>query len=580
MKTCLKQIFTAVTASLILAGCSNLNQVEHKNEKCQVSVQFENGGLTRQINPDDYTDEELSNFKFNLIGKSTFGHSYSKENLAFTAKKASIAIEYAPWELTLTAYKEVGEGADKTFVPVLMGNTAVDLTNGGALIKFILTTANLSTAGGVDLDCEYETTDGITANIEKIKVGIYDRLTKEVINETKINPPDDNNFTYECDSLSPDTYTFMVTFYGDAEATKVIGLWSDTITVAPGNITSRKGTNKISIPNVIMEKPAAPQNLKAYYVANSEKDEFYKVKLTWEDKSTNEENFIITLKEYTSNGDANPTTYKILGVEEDATKNKEIFFTSNTRVSGSIVANNKEAVIILPTGKLFDVSIQSYNFAGSSDVCARVDSSSETNGIAIANDKRINKLLITYLFPAAALKTATKTYYGIFTEYKEWAADESAFNLYTINTIASGSKPNLIDNANHEWKKWLDTEGNEATQHETFENATYIAEFNLTYPVEYDVEKFKSFKDGEVTISVADGGSAKNTDKINIAVTGDYDYYQVDFNGSVMYYGPTSTFAFTPGTSVVGTKTISVMAKVKGTINTWVGQSITVDFQN
>lgn len=589
MKVSIKKLVlgSALIISLIFTGCSNFDLTDAKvnqtnSGKCIVPVSINNFPSTRQINPEQFAKDDLK--KITIQGKSSSGYSLEEKELDFTSGTATVALEYDLWELTLTAYKDT-EGT----LPVLSGNTYIDISNGGTKISFSLSTTNVTTEGDVKLSCKYILTSN-NADVTKITAGLYNRLTKETIldkngNSTEINfeKNDEKTFEYEVSNVAPGDYTFMITFYGNS---KIIGNYSDILQIAPGNIT--KG--ELTIPDVILKKPEAPTNLKAFYVKNSETNDYYKLDLIWEDNSNNEDNFIITIFEYTENDDSTPSVYKILGIEDDIDNEKEVFFTSNpTRVSGSILANNKEATLRLPTGKLFDISIQAQNYAGTSDYCNRVssvdDAREEQEGIDIANNKRINKTSIYYSFPNATLLTESKPYFGGYTEYKEWPDDNGTkkFSLLEIKTIASGEKPTLVENG-HEWQRWLNSSKTEATEHTTYNNATYTADFNLSYLVEYDIKDFDTFADDAITATDTSGNdvagsSVKNDEEITIKITGDYESYQIDFDGRTRYYGEDNEYKLSAGINITGTKTITIMAKIKNT-EKWVGKAITVTFEN
>ena len=176
MKISFRKLFSAaLTAALVFAGCSNINDVEKNDPKCLSTVKIdESSSISRQINPEPFTAGDFS--KITLSGKSNYGNTLAEVELTFTDGKAQVALEYAIWELTLKAYNTIG-GTEQV---VLIGKNRADLTNGGTDISFKLTTFNVTTKGYVDLECIYPES---TTSISKIKAGLYNLFTDKAIYE-------------------------------------------------------------------------------------------------------------------------------------------------------------------------------------------------------------------------------------------------------------------------------------------------------------------------------------------------------------------------------------------------------------
>ncbi|MCI6442556.1 hypothetical protein [Treponema sp.] len=373
-------------------------------------------------------------------------------------------------------------------------------------------------------------------------------------------------------AIDPGTYTYKVVFYTGTD-TKV-GLWSDILLIAPGNTTKKT----VNIPYVIKEKPDSPANLCAYYVNDTETNGYYNVKLTWEDKSSNEEYYVITINEYDSYS-ANAVLYKELGIIEKTATNKEVFVSSQEYVSGSILANNTEVELKLPTGKLFDVSIKAVNFAYSSDEVTRTVVPTETAGCtAVAANDKITKTMITYNFPGKTCTIDSNTYFNSYTEYKSWKNDTTEFTLLDSTLI-------------YECKGWTETTSETApvvTDYESYRNKNFYAKFNADSNIDYTIEGFQSgFKDGELTITkaggstISNGDTIGNTDEIKVNVSGDYENFLVKVNnhtyqGSIGGTGITFT-----GTQikVTGNTAISIIAKIKNS-DKFAGETITLNFSN
>ena len=573
MKISFRKLFSAaLTAALVFAGCSNINDVEKNDPKCLSTVKIdESSSISRQINPDPFTAGVFS--KITLSGKSNYGNTLAEVELTFTDGKAQVALEYAIWELTLKAYKTIG-GTDQV---VLMGKNTADLTNGGTDISFKLTTSNVTTKGYVDLKCIYPES---TTSISKIKAGLYNLFTDKAIYEKEIDSTDITtnagsctfNFTETTTAIDPGTYTYKVVFYTGTD-TKV-GLWSDILLIAPGNTTKKT----VNIPPVITEKPDSPSNLCAYYVDDTETNGYYNVKLTWEDNSSNEEYYVITINEYDSYGAA-AVLYKELGTTEETATNKEVFVSSQEYVSGSILANNTEVELKLPTGKLFDVSIKAVNFVGSSDEVTRTEvPATIANCTSVAANDKITKTMLTYNFSGKTLTIDSNTYFNSYTEYKSWKNDTTGFDLLDSSLI-------------NECKGWTETTIETApvvTSYTSHENKTFYAKFTADSNIDYTIEEFQDgFKDGELTITnaggstISNGDTIGNTDEIKVNVSGDYEYFLVKVNGYT-YPGTIGGTGITfTGTQikVTGNTAISIIAKIKNS-DKFAGETITLNFSN
>ena len=458
-----------------------------------------------------------------------------------------------------------------------MGKNTADLTNGGTDISFKLTTSNVTTKGYVDLKCIYPKS---TTSISKIKAGLYNLFTDKAIYEKEIDSTDITtdagsctfNFTETTTAIDPGTYTYKVVFYTGTD-TKV-GLWSDILLIAPGNTTAKT----VNIPPVITEKPDSPSNLCAYYVDDTETNGYYNVKLTWEDNSSNEEYYVITINEYDSYS-ANAVLYKELGKIEETATNKEVFVSSQEYVSGSILANNTEVELKLPTGKLFDVSIKAVNFVGSSDEVTRTEvPATIANCTSVAANDKITKTMLTYNFSGKTLTIDSNTYFNSYTEYKSWKNDTTGFDLLDSSLI-------------NECKGWTETTIETApvvTSYTSHENKTFYAKFTADSNIDYTIEEYQGgFKDAELTITKADGSTISNgdtignTDEIKVNVSGDYEYFLVKVNnhtysGSIGGTGITFT-----GTQikVTGSTAISIIAKIKNS-DKFAGETITLNFSN
>lgn len=542
MKNLLKSLFLAASVCVLLAGCNGLNTVDATVSSDSVAEGY--GWLTinvddlqgyrvagrsagRTINPVSLTDESDTLTKFVLKGKSTItGASLLKDgedgipltfvdddNNAETPVVAAAEIPFGAWDLTLEAY----QGS----VVVLQGRTYVDLKTPKASIAFTLTTDNLTTAGSVDLQGYfvdagtvvkkykaglYSLSDGnlkVPASISAANVTAGDADAEE---DLKKNP----SFTFNQTSVAPGRYSFQVRFYGDDACTKQVGFWEDIIVVAPGRKTEDK---TIDCKNIIMQLPDSPTGLMAYLVDNSEdEDENYTVLLKWTDNSHNEENFVVTIKEYNGTGtlQTEPTTYAVLGVDAAdpnvATDKREIFWSSAKNAGGSLRTSSDWCMIKLPLGRIFDVSIQAENFVGLSKVSNTVDAFERiaatgtetvpdtTPALTTTNitTTHINRMAIKYdlangkltLAEDGSEKTGTYTIYKSI--YETGLTDKTAADLLVID--------NADDDANHlvsgryPFEDWVNLDDSPVTSKLTKAGAEVKATYNKSTNITYDID--------------------------------------------------------------------------------------------
>jgi hypothetical protein len=477
MKKFLKSILAASTAILLFAGCSDIALTDAKvqdsnsNEKCVLTIgveDFEKLNITstgRAINPYDFEDatHPTSIAKFKITGTSQLGNesiSAAQQEIVFTNKKATITLSKDVWYLTLTAYKD-----SACTQALLKGNTRVDLSKTNS-IKFVLTTDDVTTPGSISL---VGTVPDSQHLVKKWEAGLYDINDNSLIYTAESTPAttvasdtysdlstNTKSFTYtKTDIITPGEYAFKVVFYGEGPTDAAIddipiGVWADEIVVAPGRTTAKTWT----LPDVIMKKPDAPENLKAYYKMNSDDNGFYTVKLVWTDKSFNEENFVVTVTEYTG------TAYDSLSAVTPAIELGKDFYSSDMRVSGSLSFSNTECEIKLPAGKLYDFKIAAQNIVGTSTAVARMDTTDpndyDTNPTTdpdydaayelVSSTVKISKSMVTFELAGGTLKDSTHTYTDYYIPaYQKYTG--TAINLSTILAINNASYPTVAANS-------------------------------------------------------------------------------------------------------------------------------------
>lgn len=438
-----------------------------------------------------------------------------------------VSIPYGSWELTLYAL-------DANNKPLLQGQTFAVLKTAQSAIQFTLTTDGLTTPGSVIVKGEFTDPQGVAA---VYTAALYDLTTGE-----KVYPTTDpattavgtgKTFTFTHDDVTPGRYSLQVRFYNDNAKTKQVGFWEDVVVVAPGRATNRQD---IKCGNIIMQRPAAPSNLRAFLKNGSDSANGYTVVLTWDDNSNNEENFVVTLKEYNTEtvaANTNPIKTVVLGLEEKASENKEIFFGNKLNKGGSLIASSTTCSLLLSYGKIYEVEIQAQNYVGLSDGDSATDGIQTTtrnkNALAsgatlpdgvTADDTlfttaQINRLKIKYNLDGGSL-AIPEGYYGtdsaavtkeggIYTEYKNIYSIASADRVLSKVLLdikeADATKPTLT-NGTYKFLKWAKNDGSvfAADAVITYKGLDVKAIYDKTTKVSYKISnKYGNVIESEVS---------------------------------------------------------------------------------
>ena len=576
---------------MFLVGCANIegNGTYIDNtvgEKCELSIMLGSG--VRSILPEEFNGPDLF---YTLEGKSVRGNILPVTTLDFDpiTNEAKIPLEYDTWELTLIAYKD----AEHT-LPVLKGFRVVDLTNGETLIHFDLKTYDLTTLGEIALSGNFvDEEDAVTKYVMTLKNFETDAIIEERPVEHTGNGTEEYPFTFAKQNLLPGTYLFAVKFI--KETTKdgntvedQIGYWSEIVVVDAGNDTTK---DDILI-DVIMRKPAVPTNLQALLIEDSKSKDTYDVKLTWTDTSDNEENFVITVKEYADTTDAEGTVYTLLD---------ETFIENDIRVSGSLLAGNETCTITLPTGRLFEVVIQAENSIGISEECVRVDATDTTGFIGYKASNKINLMNITYNLNGGKLDLAADL--SKSNEYVEYYIYEGTnIPLLEIKDPEGAAYPKLTRN-NNPWLRWATPEDpNTPVTTATFKNVYVKAIYDQTFIISYSIEGYEDLArerviatyDDATTQGTVETIEAKNvkidrsTEKlitigIKAAATGETEYSKFKLKIDQNTITENETMEFTISTTdeslTLGTHTVMVCAYDE-TIDQWFSHIFAITITN
>ena len=576
---------------MFLVGCANIegNGTYIDNtvgEKCELSIMLGSG--VRSILPEEFNGPDLF---YTLEGKSVRGNILPVTTLNFDpiTNEAKIPLEYDTWELTLIAYKD----AEHT-LPVLKGFRVVDLTNGETLIHFDLKTYDLTTLGEIALSGNFvDEEDAVTKYVMTLKNFETDAIIEERPVEHTGNGTDEYPFTFAKQNLLPGTYLFAVKFI--KETTKngspvedQIGYWSEIVVVDAGNDTTK---DDILI-DVIMRKPSVPTDLQALLIEDSKSKDRYNVKLTWTDTSDNEENFVITVKEYADETDLVGTEYRILD---------ETFIENDIRVDGSLLSGNTSCIISLPTGRLFDVVIQAENSIGISAECTRVDATDTTGFIGYKASNKINLMNITYNLNGGKLDLAADL--SKSNEYVEYYIYEGTnIPLLEIKDPEGAAYPKLTRN-NNPWLRWATPEDpNTPVTTATFKNVYVKAIYDQTFIISYSIEGYEDLArerviatyDDATTQGTVETIEAKNvkidrsTEKlitigIKAAATGETEYSKFKLKIDQNTITENETMEFTISTTdeslTLGTHTVMVCAYDE-TIDQWFSHIFAITITN
>lgn len=576
---------------MFLVGCANIegNGTYIDNtvgEKCELSIMLGSG--VRSILPEQFEGPELF---YTLEGKSVRGNILNATPLDFDpiTNEAKIPLEYDTWELTLIAYKD-----EAHTLPVLKGFRVVDLTNGETLIHFDLKTYDLTTLGEIALSGNFvDEEDAVT----KYYMILKNFETNEIIDERPVEHTGTNAspypFSFTKQNLLPGTYIFAVKFV--KETTKdgnpieeQIGYWSEIVVVDAGNDTTKDDI----VIDVIMRKPSVPTDLQALLIEDSKSKDTYDVKLTWTDTSDNEENFVITVKEYADTTDAEGTVYTLLD---------ETFIENDIRVSGSLLAGNETCTITLPTGRLFEVVIQAENSIGISEECVRVDATDTTGFTGYKASNKINLMNITYNLNGGKLDLAADL--SKSNEYVEYYIYEGTdIPLLEIKDPEGAEYPKLTRN-NNPWLRWATPEDtNTPVTTATFKNVYVKAIYDQTFIISYSIEGYEDLArerviatyDDTATQGTVETTEAKNakidrsTEKlitigIKAAATGETEYSKFKLKIDQNTITENETMEFTISTTdeslTLGTHTVMVCAYDE-TIDQWFSHIFAITITN
>lgn len=375
----------------------------------------------------------INGLHFYLWGTNTIkNESFDPEEVTFTVDTTdtskgivTLDLEAASYYLVLAATKDAqASGATAATIKgnaMYIGYANVDLRNTES-IKFFINSDGLTGNGTATLTVVYDgldTASGTWTTEHKdavsdtdkyqITAGIFTRSAGTAVSGAATTPGNIANDAFfgtgapYTATTAPGTYNFSVTFKNKTTSKEYV--WSDIIIILP----NQEVTATVKVPDVIEYAPKKPTDLKVGYVVPASDDiGTYNVVITWTDASSNEKYFTLdvadvsTLMTTTITGSSGVTTYRPddyvvdealwtstvtpLSASYIKTYGKDFYGNSTAGwVAGSLLKNNKHAVLKLSLGHRYLMRIAAVNDAGTSDYAYATYDNNETYTVSTDN---------------------------------------------------------------------------------------------------------------------------------------------------------------------------------------------------
>lgn len=434
----LTELFFAFAMTVTLFGLTACNEFSggyvEQDDSLTTNLKIEglNGSFdgSRTLDPASF---ERDNLYYRLTGTMTgSGKALSdgtNNYIDFEADAngtAYVNIAPAQWNLTLTAYSDDGRTTE-----VLSGKQYIDLSNGGDTIKFTLFPSGnedgIVIFGKDATEGKFEVSfNAGTTKVAGYSIGLYDKDTDIAIPDTTedVNVDASTGTIFKkWDGIPQGEYNLKVIFYNADN--KIINRYDELVIVAGGTTSERY--KDLEIEN-FLTSPTAPENLVAELAAapvtdHKTNEENYNAVFTWDDNSSNEAGFALTLTEIATDG--TPVTGSIYTKTYTTADYNEIRFTG-----GTLSPNSKTATISLPTGHLFAASIKAVNEAGDSDeVYATSTNFTKSVTVNTENTAAIGRFQVSYFLDGGTLTTDEGTYTGTYYEHATYGTDITILEL-------------------------------------------------------------------------------------------------------------------------------------------------------
>ena len=478
-------------AGLFITACSSplLNERETAEDMPSIDVIVTNyadkvNSIARLISPDTYGIVQ----KYTIDGEDIDGFqlSYDSFRMETNGTGKISGVSKTLWNLTLHAYFDAaGE------IEVLRAYATADTRNGDTEVSFTLSPYDVTTNGSYTLTFTYPNTEAF-ASVTQINFSVCNSDTGEALYKTVVTDPEAlsqltaGGYTLTRSNVSSGYYLLLVEFWSNSSK---IGTYTDLLDIKPGLMTS----SNVEIPNILNSPPAAPTNLKVYRDDATLNKDSYNAVIRWDDNSTNEEYFEITVYEYADLNSATGTPVKIINRENFATLSS-VNGDEFSYAGGNILYGSTEYVLKVKTGKLYDFTITAVNEIGRSAEVMRTASetiSTDSASYALggfetaesAPYSRINTCSITYGLgdgiwqTGAAITYVSQTMMGYYiytgspvTLQTPHEIVTSGIQLYPIAYLGSTQNP---------WTGWTQN-GSDITEISGCKNSTVFAKYDVT----------------------------------------------------------------------------------------------------
>ncbi len=275
----------------------------------KVTIDDKNFPSYRTMYPSDWDNTKKSTLKFKLTGKTAdaVATPIAERSYEWSALKAegtaSVVLDEGSYKLIMTAYDasnkvvlksdettaEIGSVSYIDFVMKPYRDTQAHATDSNTAkgsveikVKYHNPKEYITTANATLTPYDYDGTGAIGSALDNAGLG-GGAATNEGTEENIVTKR-----TYTSTSVVPGVYMFKVELSSDIGLVSTI---SDIVVVDSGNTTR----GAITCPVDLRTPPMAPANFKVEYIRPADADTNYKVKFTWEDKSVNEDKFVIDI---------------------------------------------------------------------------------------------------------------------------------------------------------------------------------------------------------------------------------------------------------------------------------------------
>ena len=493
----------------------------------------------RSIMPDTPFDINAG-LAFRLEGKSANGNAYPSTEVKLVSINDGVydfqltngdpvVLDSMLWNITLWAYElnATNNPPYDTSKPVLVGRTVVDLRDGSSTATIVMGISGLDTVAPVTVYGTVKDTDNV-ANY--YTAGIYTKVGLEQLEYVDGNIGDnngiDNSFIFN-KTVSPGIYLFIINFYTDAARKQIIGSYTDTIVINPGNTLEQD----IGVLDCIRKLPTEPKDLMASVIKQDGDTFLLKVEWTESDYVTNyelnlatfDDNYGVNDGDVVTNAEINTyfdkdsietNKYDInyhriingkvygialmdgVGVTAGTTAVPINNFVESVGVDGifgngssPMMYGDTSCILKLKTGKVYEIQLRARNYYGVSEwvdrgaYVAPAPAPAPIDTYAAPAQQHINRMYVYYKLNGGELKVGGADKPGTtYVDYHSWTANAAL--------LKDGADMTLISKGGAAFDSWLletgiaiNADGNETDEFNarvnsyTYKNTQVIASY-------------------------------------------------------------------------------------------------------